>query len=278
MGEKIHHDPCVGGSSPSSATNKSITSLVRGRRGWAKPGSSGESPGRVRGFCFGWLGQALMAALQYQLGPATGAGSRNRNLQFIAGDRNGPFCFPSLFIWKTQAPLHMADEHVIWLIDRPRADRGVGALERRLILFRRSLQPIVGLELGPVGAHLHLDVAPVAFEHDRAFGIGAKEMSLRPVRGRVLKRHERPCSDELRLQRFLLSDDACRKSEKYDREDRGHTAKTTLHDGLLPASTNRWNRAARAAAISRAVSSRSQLRRDLDPFGSPSPVHSTRRW
>ena len=77
---------------------------------------------------------------------------------------------------------------------------------RCLDLLGGALQSIFDFELWPVGTREYLRVSPIGLENENAFRIGAEELPRGAVRGHVVDRNERPGSDKLIFERFLLCD------------------------------------------------------------------------
>src|SRR5262249_20482665 len=92
------------------------------------------------------------------------------------------------------------------LVDGIRSEHDEASLYDCLIFLRGSLRSIVGRELGKAGAHGNEAHAAACVQYQRAPWVGTKRIDRFPIRELVLGRNERPRSDELILERFLLTD------------------------------------------------------------------------
>ena len=89
------------------------------------------------------------------------------------------------------------------LTDRAKVNES--SLVCRFNFLWRALQSILRFEFRTARAHKYLSVSPIGFEDKNTFGVSAKNLPLGAVRGYVVIRNERPGSDELIFERFLLA-------------------------------------------------------------------------
>src|SRR5262245_66620481 len=73
------------------------------------------------------------------------------------------------------------------------------------MFLRGSLRSIVGRELGKAGAHVNEGQAAACVQYHRAPWIRTKRIDRFPIRELVLGRNERARSDEVIVERFLLT-------------------------------------------------------------------------
>src|SRR5262249_5549680 len=92
------------------------------------------------------------------------------------------------------------------LVDGIRSEHDEASLYDCLMFLRGSLRSILGRELGKAGAHANEGHVAACVQYHRAPWVGTKRIDRFPIREIVLGRNERPRSDELILERFLLTD------------------------------------------------------------------------
>src|SRR5262245_43230019 len=115
----------------------------------------------------------------------------------------------------------MERDRAIRLIDRVSAGVRDRALHGRLVLVGSAGLAAVRGEFGNAGTNHQRGIAPVGVEDKETAWIGTAGFNLATVRESRDRGSERPASDELLLEGFLLADSAVRKSSDTQRRDSG---------------------------------------------------------
>jgi hypothetical protein len=183
------------------------SSLIEARR--SQP--SRVSPALVTGDC--------CAPLPHRFGSAARGRVWVADPKLIPCQGDGAFGLRSHLVGK-HAALVANDEGRARLIHGPGAKCSSGSVHRRSVFLWCAFQTVVDFEVGSVRMHDDLSLMSIGGEYENAFRIRTEELSLRAIRRHVVVGDNRPGSNQLFFERFLLS--CCKAAAENDARAQHH--------------------------------------------------------